>query len=101
VAIHYLNLERITALKPETHAPLIVNTDTPLPRTITRKPLQTIPRRHPLRIDVLYLMQLSQLAPCHLPDFRRKATHLFIGKQRSSFFIGERFNHGASHNDDR
>ena len=61
VVIHDLHVKSISIAPNETHAILIVDSNAVLPSTITAKPLQVIPWRHPQVIELEGSIQDGEL----------------------------------------
>jgi hypothetical protein len=71
VIVSNLNIRCIAVVPPKADAPLTIDTDAPLPNTISLQQFKPVARWNPQAFDVGGRINLLQLPPCRTLHFLR------------------------------
>ena len=93
MVIHYLHIFRITIDPGEADSPLIVDSYTPLPATVTLQNFQTISRWYFQFIKKASCIKLFKFPPCCLLHILRQSADYIPGKDSSSFLVCKALDH--------
>ena len=93
MVIDDLDVVSIGILPTETDTPLIVDTDTVLPRAITFEFLEPVPRRHPKVVERLGGVHGDKLPQHHAPELRWVSPHRLAAEQAARIPVTEALDH--------
>jgi hypothetical protein len=72
VVVNDLDVKGVSVFPDETDAPLIIDPDAVLPRTVAAEPLEAVARGNQKVLERLSAVKDQQLSQCSSLDFRRK-----------------------------
>jgi len=93
VIVHDFDLVGVSISPDEADAPLVVDANAVLPRSIVLQCLEPVPRRNPQGIKSRRGVQLRQLAPCHGMQSGWQPAHNLPGKNPGCILVREGLDH--------
>ena len=101
MVVRDLNVEGVTVDESEADAPLVIDGDCVLPRSVSPELVESIPRRAPEVMQVSRQVDLLELPPRPTCDLGRESLRSAGHEQLLRLLICKRFDHGLERNASR